>query len=450
MPRRLPPPPALFTARRHELARLDAWLATDRTPLVVLTGPGGIGKSALAAQWLDGVRDRFPDAALHTDLGDPASDPVEDFLRASGVPAHRMPDDPVLLYRALVARRRVAVLLDDAKSAEQVRPLLPDAGVAVVTSRSPLGLDGARVVEVPPLGPDSSLELLERLVGSRVVAERPAAEELVRRCGGSPLALGIVGARLAAGSARTLAAELCALRAEGVAVDPTDAGTTEPLFDLVRSGLPARHARALRLCALLPGPSFDAVGAAVATGEPECRVAALLADLTEWNLLTDAPDGRHRYHALVRAQARQVRVAEHEAARRRIAEWYVVLGRSAPAGELRAAARMAIRSGWPDLVWRLGEALAGRCRADARVPVLEAAADAARRADDRAAQARLTVALADARTRSGRFAAAVRAATEAVLLADRAGDTVTVARAMRRVGRIAVAARRASGHPPVG
>ena len=227
IPRQLRPPPAHFTGRGRELAELDRIAGVrerDGPALVVISGPGGVGKSALALRWLHGVIDHYPDCQLYVDLaaGQPLISVLGGFLRALGIAAERVPvevGEAASLFRSLTAGKRIAVLIDNAGSAAQVRTLLPASAlsVVVVATRWRLGglvMDGAAFLPVGPLPAAAGAELLERAVGgSRLAHEPDAVARLVELCGGLPLALAIVGARLAMRPDRPIA---------GVAQELTD------------------------------------------------------------------------------------------------------------------------------------------------------------------------------------------------------------------------------------
>jgi hypothetical protein len=213
-PAQLPMSPSLFVGRRTVLAQACAVVreaGAPRIPLVI-RGPIGVGKTALALRLADAVADEFPDGQLYADLstcgpGNQSSDKVmRGFLRALGVPADLVPDDPMQrigLYRSLLAQRRLFVLLENAGDEGQVRPLIARTAHSqvVVTSRARLlGLDGARCVDLGPLARAESVALLARLVGDgRIGGEHArASAALAELCGDLPLALDIIGRKLAA------------------------------------------------------------------------------------------------------------------------------------------------------------------------------------------------------------------------------------------------------------
>ncbi|MFI2260100.1 BTAD domain-containing putative transcriptional regulator [Streptomyces tubercidicus] len=233
-PRLLPRPPARFLGRDEELAALTAVLAdrtTGESPLAVVAGPAGVGKTACAVQWAHQHAGSFPDGQLFADLrgfgeGDeaPPAEILRDFLLALGTPPERVPGSAQAasaLFRSLVAERRLLVVLDNARSSAQVRPLLPGGPhcATVVTSRSRLdGLvatDCARPVGLQTLGHEEGAALLGAMLGPERVAEDPAAaRELVDLCDGLPLALRAAAAQLTARPRWRLARLAAALRDE--------------------------------------------------------------------------------------------------------------------------------------------------------------------------------------------------------------------------------------------
>lgn len=345
VPAQLPAGSTVFTGRNGEIATLDALGARrDRGVVVaVLEGMAGVGKTSLAVHWAQSVRPSFPDGQLFANLrgygpGAPAEpgEVLHSFLRAFGVPAPDVPadlDGRSALLRSVLATRSVLVLLDNARSADQVRPLLPGhAGcVVVVTSRAMLhGLavsDDAHRVPVPPLDERESLSLLGRLVGGGLSADRAALADVVSGCSGLPLALRIVGERLA--HDRGLAEVAAAMRS---ASDRLDALTTEEartslpaVLSWSYRALPEDVASALRLLGLHPGQHWapSAAAALLDKGIPETR--RLLRSLVAGHLLEHRADGRYEFHDLVRDYARSLADEDEgrSAAVRRLAGHYL-------------------------------------------------------------------------------------------------------------------------------
>jgi DNA-binding SARP family transcriptional activator len=244
-PRELPPTVTGFTGRPAELAALTRLLDRPGTPgaaaivISAIGGTAGVGKTALAVHWAHQVADRFPDGQLYVNLrgydpGQPmsAADALARFLRALGVPGPEIPpeeDERAARYRML-AGRRMLVVLDNAGSASQVRPLLPGtpAAAVLVTSRDALaGLaarDGAVRLGLDVLPPAEAVTLLRTLIGARADAEPDAAAELAAPCCRLPLALRVAAELAASGPAvplAVLASELADLRAR---LDRLDAG----------------------------------------------------------------------------------------------------------------------------------------------------------------------------------------------------------------------------------
>ncbi|RLV08840.1 XRE family transcriptional regulator [Streptomyces griseocarneus] len=418
-PRLLPPGTAVFTDREPERQALTALLdvpdaAADGAPrVVVLTGPGGVGKSATAVHFARAFADRFPDGQLYADLDgeDPEravtlSGVLVRFLHALGVPPDRVPPDEqgqLDLYRDRTAGLRLVVVLDNVGPAGWADRLVTAApgSLTLVTSRHALPAlvgRGARVLRLGPLGDEDALLLLTRIAGPEPVGEQRAyAEAVAARCGGLPLALCGAGARVAGEDE----VDWAALEREFATLEPGGTGTTDPAYlaaDVAYRALAPDAARLCRLLAAWPWPSVPVgVAAAVAgTGEDEAR--RLLAGLAAARLLEQVADERYRFHDLVRRHAeRQARVEDgrtgtREAVRRTV-EWYMAFAAAAdkaviplrwrlgPAftrlaprpGDgaaavdalrreregLAEAVRAADAHGWDDLVWQLCEAMWG-------------------------------------------------------------------------------------------
>jgi tetratricopeptide (TPR) repeat protein len=329
VPRQLPAPAADFVGREGDLKELAALLdgaATTRTVAIsVIAGAAGVGKTALALRWAHQVADRFPDGQLFADLrgyspsGSPqaSADALFGFLEALGVPAAQVPEQSgarVGLYRSLLAGRRVLVLLDNAASAEQVRPLLPagPGSVALITSRGQLtGLavaERARLVSLDVLSRAEARELLAQRLGSeRLAGEPEAADLLIDLTARLPLALAIVAARAElhpASPLGTLAGELRDARHRLEMLDGGDASAD------VRAALSWSCRRlsdpalaTFRLLSVHPGPDVTVAAAASLAGVAPPAARQALAELTSCGLVAEAAPGRYACHDLTRSYA---------------------------------------------------------------------------------------------------------------------------------------------------
>jgi DNA-binding SARP family transcriptional activator/tetratricopeptide (TPR) repeat protein len=332
VPAQLPPAVHGFAGREREIDRLDATLAgcaddpTERAPVVisVISGTAGVGKTALVLHWAHRVSDRFPDGQLYVNLRgfDPGgsvldpSDAIRGFIGAFGVPAERVPADldaQVALYRSTLAGRKVLVVLDNARDAEQVQPLLPGTpGCRVlVTSRDQLAALvatlGAHPLTLDLLDADGARELLGRRVGPhRLAAEPEAVDGIVAACAGLPLALAIVAARAAVQPGYPLAWLATQLREAGGLDGFDDAGTSIDLravFSWSYDTLSPPAARLFRRLGLHCGPDVSAQAAASLAGITPAQARRLLAELTGTNLLDEHRPGRYTFHDLLRAYA---------------------------------------------------------------------------------------------------------------------------------------------------
>jgi tetratricopeptide (TPR) repeat protein len=353
-PAQLPASVADFTGRRDALRQLDdipvAGSGTsDQSALTiaVIAGAAGVGKTALAVHWAHSVRDRFPDGQLFVDLrgyapGQPLAsiEALTRFLSALGCDPSRVPVDPeraAELYRTMLADRRVLVVLDNARSAQQIRPLLPGnpACLVLVTCRNRLsGLvarDGARRVAVDPLSDEEAHTLLRRLVGDQVVQEPDAARELASLCERIPLALRIAAANLGDRPWGGVAGYVAKLRASdrltALAVGGDEQVAIRNAFGLSYEGLDPAARRLFRLLGVAPCPDFSAAAAAALYGTPVPHVEALLDEIAGAHLLHETAPGRHAFHDLLRLYAVERAAAEESApdqtaALSRLAGWY--------------------------------------------------------------------------------------------------------------------------------
>jgi tetratricopeptide (TPR) repeat protein/DNA-binding XRE family transcriptional regulator len=499
-PAQLPAASAVFVGRDAQLARLDELLAgSAQAPTAVVitavSGTAGVGKTALAVQWAHRVAERFPDGQLYVNLrgfdptGTPvaSADAVRGFLDALGVPPPRIPADPdaqAALYRSLLAGRRVLVVLDNARDADQVRPLLPGTPttLVIVTSRNRLtGLvaDGAHPLPLDVLTPAAAREMLtRRLGGARVDAEPDAVSRIVAACAGLPLALAITAARAQQTSfpLATIAAELADAWRRLDALDAGDAvNRVRAVFSWSYAALRAPSARLFRLLGLHPGPDVSVAAAGSLAGLPLDEAHRLLTELTRASLLAEPVPGRYTFHDLLGAYATDRAHTEEDAEERyaaltRLLDHYlhtaysggVVLQHPHPAPltpapaaagtlvetlsdhrgamvwftteqrVLLAAIHQAAAHGFRTHAWQLAWSLStfqlpqGRW-ADWHA-VQRAALDAARESEDDLGQAVAHRALGNASWRLGRFAEAHRHLTQALELFGCLGDRVSQAR----------------------
>ncbi|MEO3928773.1 tetratricopeptide repeat protein [Micromonosporaceae bacterium B7E4] len=356
-PHLLPPDPARFVGRAAELAdirrRLDD--LADRAETMVITGPPGVGKSSLAIRAGHAVADRFPDGQLYVNLRGfdetgPALGPgeaIRGFLDALGIPQQQIPVTEAAqagLYRARLAGRRMLVVLDNARDADQVRPLLVGSpGCAVlVTSRNQLAdlvtTEGAHPLGLDLLSETEARQLLARRLGDERVADEPeAVAEIVSRCSRLPLALAIVAARAAGNPRFPLESFADELRQADQGLDgfraATPATNIRTVFSWSYHTLSPAAARLFRLLALPPGPSITVPAAASLAAEPADRLRPVLTELAAAHLVAEVSPGRYACHDLLRAYAIELAGGdpEHErqAAERRLLDHYLHTARAA-------------------------------------------------------------------------------------------------------------------------
>jgi len=333
VPAQLPLDVRGFSGRSDELKRLDHVLATtagEQPTAVVISavwGTAGVGKTALAVHWAHRVADRFPDGQLYVNLRgfDPGAsvEPAEamrGFLEALGVAPQAIPAElagQAAMYRSTLAGRRMLVVLDNARDADQVRPLLPGAPgcLVLVTSRNRLsGLvasEGAYPIDLDLLSTDEAREFLARRIGpDRTAAEAAAVDDIASCCARLPLALAIVAARAVSHPnfpLATVAADLRASRGGLDAFAGSDAAIdARAVFSWSYRTLNPEAARLFRLLGLFPGPDIGIRTAASLAGVPRGAVRPLLSELTRAHLLIEHSPGRYTFHDLLRAYAAEL------------------------------------------------------------------------------------------------------------------------------------------------
>jgi DNA-binding SARP family transcriptional activator/tetratricopeptide (TPR) repeat protein len=506
-PRELPSAVPAFTGRHAELEALTGLgaragkQASQAVVISAIGGTAGVGKTALAVYWAHRAAARFPDGQLYVNLRGydpgqplPATDALAGFLRSLGVPGPDIPpeaDQRAARYRSLLADKRMLVVLDNAGSADQVRPLLPGTPgcTVVVTSRDALaGLvarDGATRLDLDALPQQDAVALLRTLIGARADAEPEAAAQLADQCARLPLALRVaaeLAANRPAASLAGLAAELADL---GTRLDMLEAGgdrgtEVRTVFSWSYRHLDAEDARAFRLLGLHPGPDFEPYATAALTGATVPQARRELDTLARAHLIQAAGPGRYCLHDLLRAYARELADAldageEQYAALTRLLDCYLHSAAAAmdtlfPAERHRrpriprqaipvppladpaaarewldaeratlvAAAAPTAAHDWPGHATRLAATLAsylhfGGHFAEA-VTIFGHALGAARRTGDRAAEATALNDLGVVDWRQGRLQQAAGHYRQALALFREAGDRAGEARELGNIG----------------
>jgi DNA-binding SARP family transcriptional activator/tetratricopeptide (TPR) repeat protein len=357
VPAQLPLDAPGFSGRHDELRTLHALLpsakagGTDESvPMAVISGTAGVGKTALAIRFGRQVVKRFPDGQLYIHLRgrDPGTPPVESgvalqfFLDTLGIPPHRIAastEERAALYRSLLDGKRMLIVLDDATSAAQVRPLVPGSPgcLVLVTSRNQLAglaaVEGATLITLDVLGDAEAHEMLARRLGAeRIAAEPEATDEIVAACARLPLALSVAVGRAVSRPKRPLAelaAELRDARRRLDALEADDAATdVRAVLSWSYDQLTPEAARMFRLLGLHPGPEISLSAAASLAGIPRAEAGGALRELTRTHMAAEHLPGRFSFHGLLRAYAadqaeRYDDPAERGSATRRMLDHYL-------------------------------------------------------------------------------------------------------------------------------
>jgi tetratricopeptide (TPR) repeat protein len=330
VPRQLPPPTRHFVGRTEPLKELsellDQLAQGSGGPLnAAISGTAGVGKTTLALYWAHRVADRFPDGQLYVNLrgfdqsGIPVEpgDAVRTLLEALGLAAERMPptiEARLGLLRSALAGRRMLILLDNARDAGQVRPLLTAAPgcLTLITSRNQLtslaATHGTQMISLDVLSDAEATELLERQLGpERVTGEQAAVSQLTSQCARLPLALAIIAARAAVRRNLPLAALVTELQDDSGVLDALHGGDTDTsvraVFSWSYRQLSDPAARMFRLLGAHPGPDVSRPAAASLADLTVSQADRVLAELTDAHLLDEFSPARFAFHDLLRAYA---------------------------------------------------------------------------------------------------------------------------------------------------
>jgi tetratricopeptide (TPR) repeat protein len=406
-----------FVGRTADLARLDL-LRARQAPVAMLTGPAGVGKTALAVHWAHRVAASFPDGTLFVNLDGHSPTPVTaatalaGSLRALGARPEEIPADVAAraaLYRACLAGRRTLIVLDDAATIGQVRHLLPGVPGCLVLITGRDRLTGLSPLPLTPLPEDDAAGLLAAATAGHRTDDLDDRRALADRCARLPRALRIAAAR--------------AVDSPGTSLGDLAADLGDDVVAWARRALPPDAARLLRLLGAHPGPDFRTAAAAALAGLPLATTRRLLAVLVRAHLLDRlAPD---------RFRCRGQRTTDLAAARR-VLRWHLDALRTAPGffaqeeRNLRAAVDLAADLRLHDLAWLLAATLAPVYAHHQRVgdwlATSETGLRAARLLDDQRAEALLLESLGRAHARAAHLAEAIRYESCALDIHLRLGD----------------------------
>lgn len=468
-PDQLPPLPRRFVGRAAELSRLTEAMEGNHPPempgLTLLVGMAGVGKTALALTWAHGAAEAYPDGRIYVDLKGfserstplTVDEAVRTLLDCFGVPEHRLPATAagrVALYRAVLADKRVLIVMDNVGYADQIRPLLPPAGPAqlLATSRNALAslvtIDFARTMTLDPLSMRDSRDLLNlRLGPERTAGHEEAVAAIAEHCAHLPLALVVAAGRAWVGPdipLEDLAADLGELGSSLGALDGGDAAiNVRTVLSWSYCQLSARAARLYRLLALHPGPDIGVAAAASLAALPASEAQATLTELVAMNMATADGDGRYRRHGLLEAFAAERLAAEddeseRDAAYRRLVDHYLRAAVGAnmhgstvalpSLAELPPAAPGAVSLTITDMAYAIAWFTSEREVLSVLVPAVAAAG-----LDVEAWQ--LACALSSGLSRVGRLQEDLANARLALAAAERLGDRLAQAHVHRMFGR---------------
>jgi tetratricopeptide (TPR) repeat protein len=369
-PRQLPPPPHAFVNRSTEMSVISDKIRTTkdgRATVVVLSGLGGVGKTAAVLEWAHRHVERFTEGQLYVDLADyrrtggvELSEVLGGFLRVLGVREDYVPPsfpERAAMFRSRTLTRRLLVVLENADQAAQIRPLIPGSAdsVVLVTSRrrlSGLITEGAEFVDVSPLTVSDSKLLIAEMLPEMPSTDQRSIGDLAELCGGFPLALCIAGAQLAIHKQWSIPRLVRYLtndrqRLDRLSFDGEDG--VRSMFDAAYYALPQNARKMYRLLGVHLSAHFSLEAAAATAGIALSDADEVLGALLAANLLEESINDRYRFHELVRIHARAMAeqeepAAERDSARSRMVEWY--------AGTAAVADRTVMGEGrWRIAVW---------------------------------------------------------------------------------------------------
>jgi DNA-binding SARP family transcriptional activator len=503
-PRQLPASARSFVGRQAEIKQLGSLMSqalgpADAVGTIVISaidGMAGIGKTALAVHTAHQLAGDFPGGQLFIDMHGytrgheprPASEALGVFLRSLSVPPARIPpstDERAAMFRDRLAGTRTLIVLDNAASEAQVRPLLPGSAgcVVLVTSRRRLrALDEAHQLSLDVLPPADAAELFRTVAGpGRVPPDDPVLAEIIDLCDRLPLAVRIAAALLRHRTAWTMDYLAGLLRAQPTRIGALSDGERDlsAIFGLSYRSLPEAEQLIFRFLGLIPGPDFDGYAAAALTGTDPATAAAQLEDLVDHNLVLQRVPGRYRLHDLIRLHTRALADREpapaREAALGRLLDYYQHMAgradelisrfpRPAPGGRtpayapalpdsdagrawlraerpnLLAVLHQATSHGWSERAVALTAGLAALLRNEGpwsdAVALHTGAVAAARLLGDRAGQAAALIQLGLVRNLTGECHSALDALGEASQLYQELGDPLGQANALTQLGEI--------------
>ncbi|RSM40541.1 SARP family transcriptional regulator [Amycolatopsis balhimycina DSM 5908] len=435
-----------FTGRAAEVTRALEALRAGRP--VVADGMAGVGKTAFAVHVAHRAAGDFPDGQLFADLHGhtpgrdplPAETALSALLLQTGVPASRQPDgldERAALWRSRVAGRRLLVVLDNARSADQVVPLLPGdrgAGVLVTGRRRLAAVDGALELGLDVLPPPEAEALFTAAAGGR-----PGAG-VARLCGYLPLALRIAAARLQSRPLWTVDDLVARLGSERRRLAELRAGGRDvaAAFALSYRDLTAPQRRMFRVLGCHPGGDFAVTAAAALYGTGVTEAERLLEDLLDAHLLRQPAPDRYGFHDLIAEHAREVADPDEAAAALdRLLDHYRD-GEFSFAAERANLVAVTALGGHDEHVWRIADravaALRERGHRDELTALARAGARAADRLGDPHARQQSLANLTIAHWESGRLAEAVEANAERLRLVRDRGDRAAEAASLARMG----------------